>query len=158
MGITCSTKTSCVFSIFSPSSVSYFSQKYSLLDTVFWKGSSTLLFPNLSQYNIFIHIQNQISKSLHLNMGFPGGSDCKESALQCRRSEFNPWVRRSPGEGNDYPLLLGFHGRRAWKGFSPWGYKESDVTEWLTFTFHVSVFLDTYSEMPNVMCCKLILS
>ena len=38
------------FLFFFPSSVSYFSQKYSLLDTVFWKSSSTLLFPNLSQY------------------------------------------------------------------------------------------------------------
>ena len=80
MGITCNTKTSCVFFIVFPSSVSYFSQKYSLLDTVFWKSSSTLLFPNLSQYNIFIHIQNQISNSLCLNMGFPGGSDYKEPA------------------------------------------------------------------------------
>ena len=55
-------------------------------------------------------------------------------------------------------FLPGFHGRGAWKGFSPWGCKESDVTGWLTFTFHVSVYLDTYSEMSNVMCCKVILS
>ena len=24
--------------------------------------------------------------------------------LQCRRSEFSPWVRKSPGEGDGYPL------------------------------------------------------
>ena len=29
----------------------------------------------------------------------------KESALQRRRHGFNPWWRKSPGEGNDNPLL-----------------------------------------------------
>ena len=29
----------------------------------------------------------------------------KESACQCRRHRFDPWVRRIPGEGNGNPLL-----------------------------------------------------
>ena len=29
-------------------------------------------------------------------MGFPGGSDGKESCLQCRRPGFSPWVRKIP--------------------------------------------------------------
>ena len=36
-------------------------------------------------------------------MGFPGDSEVKNSACQCRsrrRRGFNPWVGRSPGEGN----------------------------------------------------------
>ena len=36
--------------------------------------------------------------------GFPGGSKGKESALQCRRPRFNPWIWKVPGEGNGYPL------------------------------------------------------
>ena len=40
-------------------------------------------------------------------MGFPGCASDKESACQCRRHKrcgFDPWVRRSPGEGNGNPL------------------------------------------------------
>ena len=42
-------------------------------------------------------------------MGFPGGSDDKESAemvKKCRRPGFDPWVGRSPGEGNGNPLHI----------------------------------------------------
>ena len=28
--------------------------------------------------------------------GFPGGSDHKESAFQCRKPSFDPWVRKIP--------------------------------------------------------------
>ena len=150
----------CVYVCVFLTRVSYFSQKYSLLDTVFWKSSSTLLFPNLSQYNVFIHIQNQISYSLCLSMGFPGGSDCKESA--CNAGD----PSSIPGEEDTLEKEMATHSRilawiswqRSLKGFSPWGCKESDGTEGLTFTFHVSVYLDTYNEMSNAMCCKLILS
>ena len=38
---------------------------------------------------------------------------------------------RSPGEGNGTPLLLPgeSHGGRSLVGYSPWGCKESDMTE-----------------------------
>ena len=38
---------------------------------------------------------------------FPGGASGKESISQCRRCkrrEFNPWIGKIPGEGNDDPL------------------------------------------------------
>ena len=35
---------------------------------------------------------------------FPGGSDGKESACQCRRPGLDPWVGKIPGEGKGYPL------------------------------------------------------
>ena len=39
---------------------------------------------------------------------------------------------RPPGEGNGNPLLPGkSHGQRSLVGYSPWGQKESDMTEQL---------------------------
>ena len=44
-----------------------------------------------------------------------------------------PGSGRSPGEGNDNPLqyscLENPHGQRSLAGYSPWGCKESDMTE-----------------------------
>ena len=60
--------------------------------------------------------------------GFPGGSDSKESACQCRRHRFDPWIgkipwRRKwqptpvflPGKSNGQRSLAGYYG--------PWGHK-----------------------------------
>ena len=54
--------------------------------------------------------------------------------LQCRRPVFDPWVRRTPGEGNGYALqyscLESSMDRGAWRaGYSPWHHNESDITE-----------------------------
>ena len=69
-------------------------------------------------------------------MGLPSGSDSKESA--CRRPRFNPWIRRSPWRREWLPtpvfFLGAFHGQRSLGGYSPWGCKESDTTEQLTFS------------------------
>ena len=66
-------------------------------------------------------------------MGFPGGSDGKEPACQCRRLGFNPWVGKIPWSGKWQPtpvFLPGeFHGQRSLPGYSPWGRKESDTKE-----------------------------
>ena len=40
---------------------------------------------------------------------------------------FNPELGRSPGEGIVLPGE--FHGQRSLAGYSPWGHKESDMTE-----------------------------
>ena len=37
-------------------------------------------------------------------MGFPGGSDGKESACNMEDMSSMPGLGRSPGEGKDYPL------------------------------------------------------
>ena len=73
-------------------------------------------------------------------MGFPGGSDGKESASSGKESACNagdegsiPGLGRSPGEGNGLltpVFLLGeSHGQRSLVGHGPWGHKESDMTE-----------------------------
>ena len=53
----------------------------------------------------------------------------------------SPRSGRSPGERNGYPLQYScpvFHGLRSLVGCSPWGHKESDMTEQLTFFFQFS--------------------
>ena len=40
--------------------------------------------------------------------GFPGGSDSKESACNAGDPGSIPKSRRSPGEGNDYPLQYSY--------------------------------------------------
>ena len=44
-----------------------------------------------------------------------------------------PGLERSPGEGNGNPLQYfcpgESHGQRSLVGYSPWGHKESDMTE-----------------------------
>ena len=48
-----------------------------------------------------------------------------------------PGSGRSPGVGNDrLPVFLPgeFHGQRSLVGYSPWHYKELDMTERLTFS------------------------
>ena len=66
-------------------------------------------------------------------MGFPGGSDSKESACHARDLGLIPGSGRFPWrrEWLATPVFLPgeFHGQRSLAGYSPWGRKESDMTE-----------------------------
>ena len=68
---------------------------------------------------------------------FPGGSDGKVSAYNAGNLGSVPGSGRSPGEGNGNPLqyscLENPMDGGAWLGYSPWGRKESDITEPLHF-------------------------
>ena len=59
--------------------------------------------------------------------GLPCSSDGKESACQCRRFRFNPWVRKIPWrrEWQPTPVFLPgeSHRERSLAGYSPWGRK-----------------------------------
>jgi len=69
-------------------------------------------------------------------LGFPGGSDGKESACTVGNLDFIPGLEGSPGGGHANPLqyscLGNPHGQRSLVGCSPWGCKESDMTEQLS--------------------------
>ena len=69
-------------------------------------------------------------------MGFPGGSDDKESACNSGDPGSILGSGRSPGGGNGYPLqyscLENSMNRWGLEGYSPWGLEESDKTDWLT--------------------------
>ena len=70
------------------------------------------------------------------NWGFPVGSGGKECP-RCRRSRFDPWVRKIPWRREWLPV---FYNILTWRipwtekapGYSPWGHKESDTAERLT--------------------------
>ena len=56
-------------------------------------------------------------------LGFPGGSDGKESACHAGDLGLIPGLGRSPGEGHGNPFLFHeFHEQRSLVGYSPWGH------------------------------------
>ena len=79
-------------------------------------------------------MRNKYLLSEHL--GFPGGSDSKESACNVGDLGLIPGSRRSPGEGNGNLLQHSCpgesHGQRSLADYNPLGRKELDVTEKLT--------------------------
>ena len=66
-------------------------------------------------------------------IGFPGGSDSKESACHVEDLDSIPGFEISPGARHDNPLqyscLENPHEQGSPVGYSPWGHKESDTTE-----------------------------
>ena len=71
---------------------------------------------------------------------FPSDSAGKESACNAGDLGWIPGSGRSPGGGHGNPLqysgLENPHGQRSLVGYSPWGRKESDTTEWLSIAQH----------------------
>ena len=72
-------------------------------------------------------------------MGFPGGSDSKESAYKVGDLGLIPGLERSPGGGHgnllQYSCLdknSSLHGQRSLAGYSPGSHKESDMTKQLS--------------------------
>ena len=71
----------------------------------------------------------------------PSGSVVKNppaSAGDAGDTGSSPGTGRSPGNGHGNPLQYSSesHGQRSLVGYSPWGHKESDMTEQLS-THHV---------------------
>ena len=69
-------------------------------------------------------------------MSFLGGSDDKEPACNAAEPGSVPGSGRSPGEENGNPLQYSCleNGQRILVGYSPWGHKESDMTERLALS------------------------
>ena len=66
-------------------------------------------------------------------VGFPGGSDSKDSTCNARDPSLNPGLERSPGEAHGNPLQHSCsenpHGKGSLVGYHPWSCKEADTTE-----------------------------
>ena len=72
----------------------------------------------------------------------------KETCLQCRRPEFNPWVGKISWrkEWISTPVFLPgkFHEQRSLVGDSPWDHKELDTTEGLQHIHtHAHIYFNT---------------
>ena len=78
-----------------------------------------------------IHLFNKYLTEL----GFPGGSDSKDSACNAGNpSSIHGWGR-SLGERNSNPFQdSGLGNPRSLVDYSPWSYKESDTAERLTLS------------------------
>ena len=85
---------------------------------------------------------------LWTQQGFPGGTIITSNRIhppiqETQRCGFNPWVRKIPRRRKWQPtpvFLSGrSHGQRSQEGYSPWGWKESDMTEhtWTLDTTHI---------------------
>ena len=73
--------------------------------------------------------------------------------LRCRRPRFDPWVGKIPWrrKWQSTPVLLPgkSHGQRSLVGYSPWGCKESDTTEWLHFHFHFQSTIHQWESLEQ---------
>ena len=71
---------------------------------------------------------------------------------------FNPWVTRMPWRREWLPTPIFksevSHGRRELAGHSPWGHKESDMTEWLTHHPHCSKSFHIWFKSHKKSCEK----
>ena len=82
------------------------------------------------------HYSGSIKHSYNHIWGFPGGTSGKEPTCQCRRCKrhgFDPWVGKIPWRRAWQPTPVFLpgesHEQRNLRGYSPWGCKESDMTE-----------------------------
>ena len=66
-------------------------------------------------------------------IGLPRWLSSKEFTCRHKRPGFDPWVGKMPWRRAWQPapvFLLGeSHGQKSLAGYSPWGHKESDMTE-----------------------------
>ena len=78
--------------------------------------------------------------------------------LQCRRHGFEPWVGKIPcrSKWQSIPVFLPgeFHGQRSLVGYSPWGCKELDRTEWLTLSL-LTLCCIYYLSLPHAFLFHL---
>ena len=74
---------------------------------------------------------------VYLFRGLPGGSVVKTPLANAgdKRCRFDPWIRKTPWrrKWSPTPVFLPekFHGQGNLLGYSPWGHKESDMTNTL---------------------------
>ena len=86
---------------------------------------------------ILIRITCILNLLFNVWCGFPGGS-VNRVCLQCGSPGFNPWIGKTPQKRKwqSTPVFLSgrFRGQRSPVGYSPWGRKKWDTTEWLTLS------------------------
>ena len=85
------------------------------------RGSSPYIIPHLECHNTFhLSVAGKINTIIHM------GVEIRRIHKILRRRAWQPTPVFLPGES---------HGQRSLAGYSPWGHKEADTTEWLHFPF-----------------------
>ena len=111
----------------------------SFREKVLEKSLQAFMFYTLIQFWTLILISLLICQVLSLILGFFSGSEGKAPVLSAGDPGLIPGLGRSPGEGNSNPLqyscLENSMDWGAWWATVHGGYKESDTTERLHFTF-----------------------
>ena len=88
---------------------------------------------------------------------FPDGSGVKNlpAMQETQRHGFHAWVRKIPWRKKWQPIpvfLLGeFHGPRSLAGYSPWGHKKSETTEYT----HTHTHTHTLSLSLSLCVCLI---
>ena len=72
---------------------------------------------------------NWASNTVTINYIIPGGTMVKNLPTNARDAGSGPWSGRYPGGGNGNPFQYSCLGQRSLVGYSPWGFKELDITE-----------------------------
>ena len=88
--------------------------------------------------------------------GLPWWLTGQSICLQYGRPGFEPWVRKIPWrrEWQPTPVLLPgkSHGWRSLVGYSPWGCKESDMTERLHFHLYIHIYVCVWVYICVCVC------
>ena len=84
-------------------------------------------------------------------MGLPPCLSGKDSACQCRRCGFDPWVRKIPWRRKGQPTSVFLPGASHWQrslvGHSPWGHKELEMVQWLNHHHHHVISVTTFCRV-----------
>ena len=101
----------------------------------------------VDQDNPWSHKQSDTTEWLSL-WGYPCGSAGKESACNAGDLGSIPGLGRSPKEAKGYPLQ--YSGlKNSMDCYSPWGRRESDITERLSLTGLAKMFILFFFRNPN---------
>ena len=117
-----------------PSNV--FIENYFIVDFLKWvkQWHMTKLYTFTAFLFYFLEKQLYYSRS-NYSKGLPWWLSSKESTSQCRRCRFDHWHRKIPWRRKWQPTPVFLpgksHGQQSLVDYSPWGCKESDMTEWL---------------------------
>ena len=76
-----------------------------------------------------IYIYNIVNKYIYNKIGFPDGSDGRESACNAGDLDLIPVLGRSPGISEWLPIPVFLPGQARLASYRPWGRKESDMIE-----------------------------
>ena len=106
-------------------------------------------------FNLFIFkviIDMHVSISIFL-------AQMVKNLLAMQESKFSPWLEKMAWrrEWQHIPLFLPgkSHGQRSLVGYSPWGCKESDIAEQLTFSLSLSIVFCLFLLVFFLLFCFL---